>query len=181
MSDMAILETYKDSEKYTNEQLRRIRQIDYQYRHTDEDLQQEAWVGFLESYHSYDPNRGQLDRRVSFVVWFKLLRLLQRENKKHGKTFVQSDLDTGDEDDDPLAMETSRQEFPMVEFLDELSNDGHILVKLVLDTPNDLLALTNSTSGLPTIRRYVRGRLNWTIKRFGDAVTNVRDAMWLTS
>ncbi len=190
-SDKAILDTYSDCEKNVSEQLRRIRRVDYQNRHANNDLEQEAWVGFLEAYHSYDPERGQgLDRRVSFVVWFKLLKLVNKEDRKHGRTFSnagQENNANGDGDtaalDNIAGRECGAGDSTFAELLDELTSDGRTLVNLVLDTPGELVELIRESSSRATLRcvkEYVQ-EIGWTINRFRKAVTNVRESLWVVA
>jgi len=192
-SDKAILETYADCETNVTEQLRRIRRVDYQNRHANNDLEQEAWVGFLEAYHSYDDERGQgLDRRVSFVVWYKLLRLVNKEDRKHGRTFnLGHEQHTNDNDQDDVmanfdniaGREQGACDSTLMELLDELTNDGHMLVNLVLDTPGELVALIRESSSRATlccVKEYVQ-EIGWTINRFRKAVTNVRESLWIVA
>ncbi len=85
--------------------------------------------------------------------------------------------------DDIAGREVDPSNSTITDLLDELSNDGRTLVDLALDTPNDLLELmrgSKTMSPLSCIKKYVQG-LDWTIKRFGNAVADVREAMWLVT
>ena len=145
----------------------KISQMDGRNLYEREDYDQEAWIGFLKARKSYNPDKGSFRTRVSFMVWYHLLKVLDKANRN-----------TTTPDDELVQETTDKRAWDMLEFKDELSSDAKVLTNLLFDTPKDLKIILDSAKGknlsvIECMRRYVVG-LGWKSPRFWVAAGQIR-------
>lgn len=131
---------------------------------------------------SIEHSSMSFDKWVRYWVWYGLLDSRKQTARRRrltpmGSLDERDTLDRAREIDDPAASGCYR----MVELLDGLSPDAAEVVRLTLDTPNDIIAATmdrgGSDANLRTcIKVYLRG-LGWTLKRVRESFDEVREAL----
>ena len=120
-------------------------------------------MAFIESFQSYDPDKG-----ASFSTWFhwiaqkRLLTLLEKEIET-----ISIEVDVVD----PCSSH-------FLDFVDELSEDARIVVELVLETPKELLRLIQDKwhprrKTRDNLRQYLV-RLGWSIDRVRESFGEIR-------
>lgn len=167
-SDLAILTTLDDVKSFIFEQVKRARRIDYKHRHDYEDLVSEAVVGFMEAYNSFDPRKGTIGRRASFLAWYRLLHYLQTEPP------VPIELK------EEVLGSSRDKPFWLVDLLDELSEDARFVVELVLDMPEDLALIMceEDLAPITVIKYYLIGG-GWSGSKIASVFKEVREALEL--
>ena len=181
ISQHAITATYQEVQPIIWKQIHYFRQRFSHHEATIDNLLSLANEIFMEVYHDFDPRRGcPFYRRVSFRIWYRFLReFVQREaQQKHrraGKTIVM-DM-TEDKCSKPIS------QFILSEFTEDLTEDARAIVKLIIDTPDDLKHALRMDSPDPTgtavksgLRQYLIG-LGWTAKKIKKTFSEISTAI----
>lgn len=196
-SAAVLEEVYQDLERLI---ARTAEAFARRYYQTDpEEIHAEALKLFLEAYHTYEAERGELAARVKAYIWNALLsRLRVVAHRNATVRFLSRDI-SRDRCSDIGFRKTKQPQFdgygggdsatcpPAPFFEDELalSPDGATAVRLLLDTPPDLLAaiqaerVPSPTTVRGCLRRYLRDVMQWGDVRIGIAFRNVAAALEL--
>lgn len=126
----------------------------------------EAYVILAEGLPEYDA-KLPLDRWAAFRISNRF-RQLATQAKERREDITRIDFFGN--------VETSCHDFNMLEFLDELSDDGKAVVNLVLDPPPEF-AMHNPALTLRTIRKFLGWFWDWKQNRITNAFEEVRKAL----
>ena len=136
-----------------------------------DELMAEAETVFLATWLEYD-GRTRFSTRLNHEIWFALferLRCRAREKQRYADV---EDLDS---------VETGRT-FDLPAWLSELPADVAVVVRLVLDSPADVVRAVRESGGRPrnykrTVKQYLRTRLGWSWERITETFDDVRRAL----
>lgn len=141
-----------------------------------EDAVADANLYFLEAYHSYDPARGQLVKRIVSVVWGKLLdarRVEFRRESRHRRATLPETLSVP-----PAPVPFDARDLDI-----DPGTDAAVVVELVTTGVPELeAAMAASDPASPAaasraVARYMRTRMRWTVERLEAAFADVRSAL----
>lgn len=143
---------------------------------THEELLSSANETFVDTYYNYDHTRGPFFKRLSFQIWYNFLK--EHVIKVNRRTVRENGcVNYVDMSEDPFP--TNQQRFNLLEFIDELTEDAKVVVRLILDTPEDLIiAMRNDTprpgrqSTRANLKQYLHG-MNWDGRRIRETFSEI--------
>jgi len=133
-----------------------------------EELVSIANLSFVEAYKSYSPEAGAITTWVRFCVWHNMLDHLDKE--------IKSKRTRAEDKEQKITHHR-----PLIDFLDDLSNESEQIINLVLSTPPELQTLIDDTGGeiklmKKTISKYLQS-IGWGRKKIKRAFVEIRDAL----
>jgi DNA-directed RNA polymerase specialized sigma24 family protein len=137
-----------------------------------EDQIEHAGLAFMIAWRKYDPTAGMtFASYVRYVLFNLLLDIKRKETRRCTKLIFEAvNLDT-------LSI---LPDFKKSRFLDELSNDAHKVVQLVLATPpglqREIAAVKTPRTIKWILRRHLR-TLGWTADRISESFNEIRRAL----
>lgn len=142
-----------------------------------DDLMAQANLIFVDAFDTYDPGRSKLTTWLTFKIRKGLLRYMINENRQELRR-VQID---------DVFIEThpaSNKDFSVMEMLDEMEQDAHIVLQLFLETPRDIMvSILNGNRRTDHAQAHMRRRLKnrlrqmgWTMRRIKEAFEEIREA-----
>ena len=174
-----MLETYNESQEVLWSQIKRFRRRIKHPDATPDNLLSIANEVFVIVYTDFDDTKSSsFSKRLSFLIWFRFLREFvqiptQEKRRVTGETRV---INMAEHE----IAEPTKPSFDITEFLEELSIDAKMIVKLVIDTPKDLRSAINKehlSSHLKSgIKHYLTG-LGWTTKRVTESFSEISTAL----
>ncbi len=148
-----------------------------------EELTSEAHLAFMKGHTQFvtgtRPNGKPLDApyatEIRRWVWFELFDAMRaRIQQEQRATVVPYD--------DSLAFPDRLPDFDIITWTDGMSDDARRAVALVLDPPEPIEEEAQAKGGSPrnyrsTVRAYLRGAEEWTVRRVNDAFAEIRRAL----
>ena len=132
-----------------------------------EELIAEANKLFVLAYDSYDNKKSQFTTWLVSSIKNGLKRFVQTEWRQSHPSLSRV------KEHNPYQEYEYTESFSVLELLDEMEKDAHIIMQLFLDTPRELFVSAVSSDGKPKhiqvcMRKRLRNRLRqmgWTIRR----------------
>lgn len=147
-------------------------------QHLDDTLAS-ANLYFLEAYHTFDPSRGTcLEQRVQYYVWHRLLDQVRTEAERNAAVPRVFDVvfESVPDGRGPAAG------FDRAAVEGAVGWDAKEVLKLVLDTPADLLSAMKADTRPGGVRRaldrYLSVNLGWDRRRAAAAFGEIRAALF---
>jgi DNA-directed RNA polymerase specialized sigma24 family protein len=161
----AVAETYNDTERLL---YHTIHQFVAAKGGSFEDLKEYAGLYFVNAYHRYNRDKQvRFSTWLRFSVWHSLLELYRKRARNEHKV-VFMDLQ-------PEAYETPKQ-FNHLEFVESLSNDAQLVVRLVFDTAWQLQPEPAEVKRL--LWEYLRQpAIGWPAARIRETFAEIRCAL----
>ena len=170
-----LKETYKDMEKLI---LKVTWRFQTRYGGEIDDLIGQANLLFIYAFDEYDETKKT---KLSTWLWhyinIGLWNYVKTENHKNNHISI-------DDEEVNINPQTS-DSFSVIELLDELERDTLLIIRLFLETPNELIASVlddgkqmNHIQGF--MRRRLRNRLKqmgWTLRRISEAFEKIKEAV----
>ena len=144
------------------------------YRTEFDETYAQANYWFCRAYHTFNASRGEFPRRIQFYLWNRMLDGIQvaaERNRLHPRCKLPADLEANSNEFDRELLES------------ELTRDGRVVIRLLLNTPADLLTAIRSDSkpGPASIRRslyrYLREQLGWSALEVVQTFDDIRSAL----
>ena len=141
-----------------------------------EDLQDTAVQVFVDVYRSWREGEAPFTSFLSTCIYRRLL-----DEKRKNLRINPIRIDRGSvkygELEQSLQIEDTSRTFNYSEFLEEMTEDARIVVKLVLETPPEISKIIEGKGGHPknvrsTIRQYLL-QLNWTYSRINESFSEI--------
>lgn len=138
-----------------------------------DDFLSEAHLAFVEAWNSFDENKG-----TKFATWLfhkvrgRLLEHVRTRARRWGKT--QADVSLDDPD---ACLEIGQASAPLLDILDELSDDGKLLAQLILTTPMALQADINPRSMMKSLATFMSENYGWSSIRAAITFEEMADAI----
>ncbi len=139
-----------------------------------DDILSEANQHYSKAVQSFDPTKGKLSSRVSYVVWCGLKKWIAKQCQRNAR-MPGEDLD--------LRTISANSRFDYGRFLNELSDDAKAVAKLAVEAPLSLLVP-------PTAPHKQDGRarrqnavaeflmeLGWSVARVVESFNEIREAL----
>lgn len=125
-------------------------------------------LAFVKAYNSYTSSMGAMTTWVRFCAWHAMLH--ERTNETKARRTRQEDKET----------KTVRPN-PLVDILDELSEDAKRIVRLVLTTPPELQELIESSGGnvrriKPILSSYLQS-IGWGRRQIELSFAEIKEAL----
>ena len=136
VAEIPITDTYEDVKRL-------IYQICRGYVHTGlefEELVSEANEAFVKAYKKYNFKRGEFTTLIHHAVNNHLKSLMKKRSRARKKSVKLLTNQKG------MERHTKKITFTLHKFMDSLSEDSKFIVKLILDTPNDIKEIGNKLS-----------------------------------
>ncbi len=168
-------ETYKDMEKLI---LKVTWKFQTRYGGEIDDLIGQANLLFILAFDEYDESKKtQLSTWLWHYINRGLWNYIKTENHKNNHISI-------DDEDKNINPQTS-DSFSILELLDELEQDTLLIIRLFLETPNELIAsILNEGKQMNHIQGFMRRRLRnrlkqlgWTLKRVTEAFDKIKEAI----
>ena len=166
----AAEETYGEVEDYIRWQ---VWDLVRRYGGDFEDMMAEAASVFVAAYQTYQPGGGHPPFTIwlrNFVRWTLIdeLRIRLKHQARHDPV-------------DPAAVPRTYGTFSPAGFAEELGDDARLVVKLVVDTPAELLDIVQGKGNQPrnfrsSIRQYL-AEAGWTAIRVAAAFREIQRAV----
>lgn len=126
-----------------------------------------GFMGFMEADTSYNPEKCAYTTWVRLKIWSKLMDYIVHEQKIKRHREIDKRI--------------SCPPNTFIQLLDSLNNDAKNIIDLILDTPDDLQLLINTSNGgskqiKKTIAKYL-GNMGWHNKRIQYAFTQIQKAL----
>lgn len=163
-------ETYKDVQKLIFATAWDFWNI---YGGSIDDLIGQANLIFIEALDDYDSSRGtKLTTWVAFRIKKGMLDYRRNQNRNKYKPTYFSIVER------PLKIyPLSDKEFSVMELLDELGQDAHIVLQLFFDTPREIMVdIRNSHQRIDYVQAAVRNRLRNRLRQMGWTMKRIRKA-----
>lgn len=138
-----------------------------------DDLMAEANLIFIECVDEYDETKAKFPTWLTNSINYGLLDYIKKEYKQ---THISIDReDTKIEPESP-------SQFSMIELLDEMQQDGLIILKLFLETPTEVIQnVLDEGKRLNHIQGFMRTRLRnrlrqmgWTLQRITESFEEIK-------
>ena len=123
----------------------------------------EAYPHYVKALQTFNPSKGKVEKRVTYIVWNMLLQSRMRDWQRQERLPC--------EDNEEGTLPDSYREFNLQNFLEQLSEDAQNAVKLVLDA--GAVPHLRSREGLA---RHLVGR-GWAGQRVLDLWWEIREAL----
>lgn len=170
-----LTETYEDMQNLVYEAAWK-----FYYIHGGDidDLIGQANLSFIRAVDSHDESRSKLTTWICVCIKNDLRNNMKNEYKQTHLTHISID-DENNYLDIPTPDSDS---FSIIELLDEMERDAHIILQLFLETPKEIIIdVLNEGKQINHIQGYVRKRLRnrlrqmgWTIKRITEAFNEIK-------
>lgn len=144
-----------------------------------DDLKAQANLIFIEAVLSHDSKRSKITTWVVNSISKGLLYYMR------STWYAPTHVSIGNGHDDDFELESkSNENLSVMELLDEMEQDAHIILCLFLDTPKEVILniFDDKNFRLDRTRSRVRNRLRnrlrqmgWTIRRIGEAFDEVKN------
>lgn len=96
------------------------------------DMMSDAKISFMQSYHTHDHKKGDFQKRVTFVIWHRLLDNARKIAKTKGCVIINaSGISTEDDDGDIFNVIPAKDKFCVSRFIRHLSADARLIVRLI--------------------------------------------------
>ena len=170
IAELAATETYRDLERMVEKLIRWA----VEHRGGDrDDYASAANQAYTKAIRTHDPARGQITTHVWWCVKNALQSVAIREWKHRERERNNSPLPND------LTQRPRTKGFDVEVLLVDLSDDARAVVRLVIDTPGDLVKLVRMRS--PDRMRGLLARglrdLGWTIGRVVESFDEIREAL----
>jgi len=142
-----------------------------------DDLASEANLIFLNIIDEHDPDRGELSTWLAYKIKKELLSHI-RIKSRHLLSCISIDDELIETDSNLIS-----RDFSVMDFVDEMSQDAHIILQLFLEIPRDVLSnLLEETRRIDRVQAHVRNRLKnrlrqmgWTTQRMKTAFEQIKN------
>lgn len=165
----AAAETYRDMRRLLYYLCHRFK---LKYGGDFEELLSEAHEHYVTAYATFDPKKGEFQKRISFFVWARLL-----ETKR--KQAVQVRRYPHEQNPDLCQVGERRRHFNPRRFANELSQDAGEVVRLALFPPLDILVSASEKRPKKTakvIMEYLKD-IGWSLERIRESFAEIREAL----
>lgn len=175
LREEALTETYEDLQKIVYKTAWGFWRF---YGGDIDDLIAQANLIFIDAFDSYNPEHGaKLSTWVASSIWWRLLDYMRKGNGNRPHTQI-----------DKVSAETfptTNENFSVIELLDEMTQDAHIVLQLFFETPRDVVVdLLNTKERMDYVQRAMQNRLmnrlrqmNWSVRRIKEAFNIVKKAI----
>lgn len=169
----AATETYTDVERLIAKLVWKY-SADWGPFRDSEEIRAEANLVFVKAFHEYDRSRSEFTTCLQFKIW----KWFQNRMRKHYAELHRMRMETAN-----LNLITRKQSrFHLPDLIDELSSDAATIVRLIVDTPNDLRhILKHRHSGTAINVRWALAEflkdLGWTVERITESFTEIKEAL----
>lgn len=170
-----LTETYKDMRGLVSETAYRFWRI---HGGDLDDLKAQANLIFIHAVDDYDSSKGA---KISTWIAYRIKKRLL-DYMRSGYVPIHSSI--GLEDDDDFNFESkSNENLSIIELLDEMEHDAHIILYLFLNTPKEVIESVFNDKNFRLdhaggkMRNRLRNRLRqmgWTIRRIKKAFAEVK-------
>lgn len=174
-----LTETYKDMQKLISATVRRFWNS---YGGDLDDLHAQANLIFINAVDDYDSSRAKMTTWLTIRIRNGLLDYIKGEYKsKH--LLIEDLLADGITPDFIESKSKIKKDFSVMELIDNLEQDAHIVLWLFLTTPKEVMQdILDSKKRVDGVRSCMRNRLNnrlrqmgWTIRRIKEAFDEVKN------
>jgi RNA polymerase sigma factor (sigma-70 family) len=145
-----------------------------------EETQADSYMYYVEAVREYD-GRVPLHSHISFWVWTRLLDKWRTEATRKNRVgpFFRSDLPQWLEE--TVIDRSWRQEWSLEEFLATLTEDAKTVVKLCLETPEELRQIAEDKGGSPrnyrsTVKQWLES-VGWSYERIRESFEEIKTAL----
>lgn len=141
-----------------------------------DDLIAESMLIFIKAFDSFNPGKAKLSTWISFKIQKGLISYVRK--RKNNKSFLQIDDKFLD------VFPVDNKYFSVTELIDEIGQDGHIILRLFFEIPKDvMIQIRNSHSNVYRVQAALRNRLynrlrqlGWTKRRIKKAFDGIKNA-----
>jgi DNA-directed RNA polymerase specialized sigma subunit len=135
-----------------------------------DDVIAQANLIFIDAFSTYDSSRSEITTWLTFKIKKGLLDYMRSGNLRESSNIK---IDSVFAETYPA----SKKDISIMEFLDELNEDAHVVLQLFFETPSEVLVdIQNSSRRIDHARAHIRRRLmnrlrqmGWTVKRMNKA------------
>jgi DNA-directed RNA polymerase specialized sigma24 family protein len=175
LQEAALTQTYQDVEKL-------LYQLAWQFHNTYggdiRDWHSEAHLFFMKAYYSYNNDKSKFTTWVHHCVRGGLRDYLKKFISKNQPSTV----DTEGNDYMLLIPDTSNPFSNVIDLLDEVKDDGKLILRLIWGMPEDLKSssIKKGKSGKHTkilVKKYLL-KLGWTHNRIKDSFKEIGEALY---
>lgn len=140
-----------------------------------DDLFSEANVAFCKAYPKFDPDKGELTTLMHHAVWRHLTSYRMNETQKQAKQFGLT------EETDVNSVVDDHRQFDMEDFLEGLSQDARVAVKLLFNSPAKLQKEAEAKGGYAknwasSLRQLLRD-MSWTVEEIKAVFDEIKEAL----
>jgi len=168
-----LTETYQDMRKVISATVRRF----WNARGGDlDDLHAQANLIFIKAVDDYDSSRGaKLSTWITIRIKNGLSDYIKDEYKS--KHLLIEDLLVDGLSPDFVETKSEIENFSVMELLDTLEQDAHIVLWLFLTTPKEVLQeILDSKKRVDGVRSCIRNRLHNRLRQMGWKIRRIREA-----
>ncbi len=135
-----------------------------------DDLIAQANLIFIDAFDTYDSECGtELSTWVVSSVWYKLLGYVRKENGDRPHTQI-----------DKVFVETfptANKNFSVLELIDEMTQDAHIVLRLFFETPRDVVVdLLDTKKRMFYVQRAMQKRLKNRLRQMDWSARRIKEA-----
>lgn len=142
-----------------------------------EDLMSQANLIFIEAIDKYDPSEAELSTWLTIKITNELRNYVKDNSDFVRRNYERIYLSHKSINDENFTepRPTLNTNFSVVEFLDKLSSDAHVVVWLFLTTPREILdTILNEKIRANRVAACIRNRLKNRLRQMGWSMSRVR-------
>jgi len=140
-----------------------------------DDIIAQANLIFIDAFSTYDSSRSKITTWLTFKIKKGLLDYMRNGNLRESSKIKFDNVFAE-------IYPASKKDVSVMEFLDELNEDAHVVLQLFFETPREILVdIQNSSRRIDHARAHIRRRLmnrlrqmGWTVRRMKTAFEEIK-------